>query len=885
MELAVLKVAFAIVLVALITNASFGQEQSLPVEPEIWLAPESGGEPQRVGFGPPPAYERGAELTGDLVLPVEVSTRNLKIHARLTDSIGRVLLDREVSPSVTGGRGARFRFTLTPSNVVAILHQLSLTAGKYTARATIIFRPPVVWHDYAVINWHRPRRDNELDANWDLGVRGSQWHGQIPDPPYQLIEHNMRYYVEGTGNVFFAPYHLWMPDKKKNHYFRVAKNEYKKDRTDLLPWQRQPCLNDPSIQRLITKIFHNAARTNRDFRPYFYSIADEPGIGDQAAPSDFCFAPWCRKEFRAWLKKRYRSLAELNAQWDTTYESWDKVRALTTDETFARKGDNFSPWCDHKEFMDTTLITTGYGLAADAVRKTDKAARVGGGGFQGPTGVGGWDYWKICQVLDVIEAYYIGNNYELIRSFRPDMVMVNCSFGAGNPETHKVWYLAIHGDRGMIIWNERPRVLNDDLTPSARGKRLSSMWSEFNKGFITQRIYSERDDDPIAIYESQPSLRVHWCLDVRPQGKNWINRSSATERRGTTTYRMRESVIKVVEDNGLQFSMLCDEQVKAGELKPYDATTGKGYKVLIMPRVIALSNKEARAIRSYVKNGGTVIAAGRPGLFDEHGKRLSEGRLDDVFGKAAHKDVVLVRGAAGNEDMRLEMINYHRWRLHKGKERRIKEKIGKVLLNALGDARRAMTVVDKDDKPVTGVEVTTWKNGSARIVAVHRNPQMRISELGPQEYRSNKRFETPVELTLKAKGVVYDMRAGEFKGDAQSYTFTLNPWEPTILCVVPEKADPFTFKAKGTYRRGEAFVLELKPGANCALAKPVYHIEAVAPGGTKLALYDQNVVVTDKKNGITVAIPFALNDKRGTWKIVAREAATGQTQEVKVAVR
>jgi hypothetical protein len=47
---------------------------------------------------------------------------------------------------------------------------------------------------------------------------------------------------------------------------------------------------------------------------------------------------------------------------------------------------------------------------------------------------------------------------------------------------------------------------------------------------------------------------------------------------------------------------------------------------------------------------------------------------------------------------------------------------------------------DRVGGPVVGVETHTFQNGGVHIVALHSNPELRIDELGPPEFKSNDRF-------------------------------------------------------------------------------------------------------------------------------------------------
>ena len=115
-------------------------------------------------------------------------------------------------------------------------------------------------------------------------------------------------------------------------------------------------------------------------------------------------------------------------------------------------------------------------------------------------------------------------------------------------------------------------------------------------------------------------------LAQKPKGAAWVHRSSSIERKDSEFLRLRESYCRLIEDEGLQYNFVAYGQIEQGELQR------KGYRVLILPHSTSLSQAEARAIRSFVEEGGVAIADGQPGAFDEHSRRLREARLTDLFG-------------------------------------------------------------------------------------------------------------------------------------------------------------------------------------------------------------------------------------------------------------
>ncbi len=814
------------------------------------------------------ALDRGQPVSGALHLPKPVSPKGLVVTARVTDSFGRVLWDERLAGPTGDKPVDSIGVSVQVPAVIAQRHFLALTvraadSTTYTTRNEFLYRLPKQWDDYLPTIWmrHNPKRIGYLR---EMYLAGSHWFNAQPGVPDHYIDQNYRYYVEGGSKSIYSPYHLFI-NEQVGWYFNRARDAFRKDRTNLRNLERNPCLNNPIIHREIGRIYSEPARQHRDYRPLFYTVADEPGIANQAAAFDFCHSPHCRKAFVAWLKKRYGTLEAVNAQWGTSYAKWDLVRGGLTDEAFAAADDNFSAWCDHKEFMDDVLCEA-YVRAKKAMRKHDPDGRFGMGGGQGPIAVGGWDWWKICQIFEVHEAYYIGNNYELIRSFQPDAICYHASFGDDDAERHLIWYLFIHGDRGLLIWDDGSKYVDDQGNYSKRAKDFTGLYKELSDGIGKLRIASKRTDDPIALYHSQANLRVHWVLDVRPAGDKWVDRNSWNERRESRYFRLRESWVKLIEDNGLQYRFLCPPQVAAGALKPYDPKTGEGFKVLVLPEILALSAEEAKAIRAFVAAGGTVIADKMPGTFDARGKRLGASPLAGMFDDASGRAVLLDK----------DMLPYYHQRLypagHKRSDDSLKQLVGGLLTAAVGDDRITPVVVGADGKPVTGVEVTVWKNGRGQLIAIHRNPQIRVNELGPQEYKKNTKFETPVKLTVKLPYAVawFDVRGGKKLEPDFETTVTLQPFEPVILSAFHELPGLPEVSV-------EAGAIRIAPAQPCDFATQVYHLDFIGPDGKERLVYRMNVKVP--REGGTVPLPVALNDQPGVWKVRVREVSTAATVE------
>jgi hypothetical protein len=506
----------------------------------------------------------------------------------------------------------------------------------------------------------------------------------------------------------------------------------------------------------------SVARKHSPYRPIFYDLGDESGIANLAAAWDFDFSDQSLAEMRVWLKQRYGTLAALNHQWDTRFASWDVVTPETTAEAMRRADGNFSSWADHKEWMDISYARA-LQMGADAIHSVDPKAFVGICGGQMP-GWGGYDYARLTKAINFFEPYDIGNNIEIIRSLAPATPVVTTAFAHGPWEKHRVWYELLHGNRGLIIWDDKNEFVNRDGTPAPRGIEAGAYYNEIRSGVGALLMNSRREAEPIAIHYSQASFRTDWMLQSQPKGDAGASRSPSSDRSDSDFLRLRESYCRLLEDLGLQYRFVSYSQMEQGEL-------GRGgYRILILPDSLALSAEETAAIRDFVRRGGTVIASGDMGTFDQHSRRLAAPQLSDV-----QEQVVRIRG---------DVLNYHRDRLL-GKEGAVFEAARKVF-EASG-IRPRYRVTDDRGQAVVGVETHLFRNGGATIVGLLSNPQLRVDELGPPEFKSNERFEKPRRLRLIApeESYIYDVRKGQSIGKRKEVELTLDPYEPAIYAFLP----------------------------------------------------------------------------------------------------
>ena len=474
-------------------------------------------------------------------------------------------------------------------------------------------------------------------------------------------------------------------------------------------------------------------RGQSQYRPLFYNLADEAGIGDLAAAWDADIAPASLAAMRIWLRTQYPDLAALNRQWGSNFPDWDAVTPELTDTAMRRTDDNYSAWADFKAWMDVAFARAVQ-AGTEAVHQADPTALAGLEGGQIP-GWGGYDYSLLAPAVDVMEIYDEGNAVELARAFHPSLVSLRTSFGGGPREVHAAWRHLLHGGRGMIVWDERNDVVLADGEPGPRGMQIQALVTAM-RVVAPELMASEPVFDPVDVLYSQASFRTRWMLDQRGRGAAWSHRDAAREYEDNAWRASRRQVLQRLSEIGIQPRLVSSGMVEAGALR-HD-----GSRVLILPHAIALSQVEADEIRDFANHGGTVLADTEPGLFDQHSRRLEAPLLAGV---AALPDAMML-DAAGISSATLEAF--------------------RDLLRNGGVPPRA-ELLGPDGQTATGVDAVWLRHGETTILALQA-----VAPWGAPA-RIEVRFPKPVS--------VQDMRIPGRSLQTEPIVVDLDQITPTIL--------------------------------------------------------------------------------------------------------
>lgn len=521
-----------------------------------------------------------------------------------------------------------YKMRLFQGNHIRVFSLFSFLLWPLNSQAAETQSPAQKWKRFTVLVWQykTPALTQNTKRLYDsLNLHGLHLDNGFSDEQLQFArDNNWSYYVDhaaGKGDLYL----------KREEWDAFLKT-YRQDRA--FP-QRPRSIWDTAVRdRLANRLRDNISRA-KNGPVLAYAFDDEISLTSFTSPADIDWSPEGLRRFRAWLQNEYGTIEKLNTGWNSKFQNWDAVFPKGVDdlrsfhsEPFSRW--NLSPWLDHRRFMNEewAALLSDLTRQANALDANTPAGFVGG---QAPSTYGGFDYTLLGEAVQWMEAYDIGGTNEILRSFwgqtKPH---VQTYFLTENLAQDKwfLWYYLVHGNRGVIAWpdtDKGPWFTGDGVRESV--KNLAPTFAEVQSPLSEIFEDATFQHDGIGLYYSQPSIAISWFMDIAPHGRSWVNRSSSMNNDNASDLLNRVAWMKLLEDSGLQYNVIASRAVQKEGLAAL-----KDYRVLILPRTLALSESEAAAIRQWTEQGGVLIADYLPGVFDEHGKARSRGILDDVFG-------------------------------------------------------------------------------------------------------------------------------------------------------------------------------------------------------------------------------------------------------------
>lgn len=635
------------------------------------------------------------------------------------------------------------------------------------------------------------------------------------------------------------------------------------------------CWNDEeAVQKHVTSLARRY-ESSRQHGVFVWSL------GDEVDTKGACLSPHCAHAYRTYLRTEYGGvLAALNDSWGTSFTDWSQAGLADpkdNEEVGSLKAKNYSRWFDRQAFKSHNFVQfcRKYRAAYEAI---DPQAKVG---FEGAGRFDRGDDIDLIVRNNTFWSPYPGTADEVIRSIAPrEFPRANWMGYTKDADSllAKYWRMVTLGMDSVWWWRwdcigRFHGWLAPDLRPFPAVKDILADTAIVWDGLGDLLLKSQMHDDGVAMLYSYPS-----------------SLSQHLEHGGT--YGGYESAHKaahsLVREMRLQFRYVTDRTLRDGE---WDASRTR---VLILPRVEALSDKTAVAIRTFVENGGLVVADTRTGVFNEHLKLRKTGALDDLFGisrTAPVEAVAVVDPAFGKLriDPSVSLADGNALQVIDGVPIMVTKKTGKGTTLYLNfdfsvspnlanpeiseehAERMAKLFADHGVEPVVRLlsdtddgqgrtrscTITRWQNGEIQFVSLFR--------VAGKEGKASVR--------LPKRMAVYDLRARKYLGKKTTFDTTILPNRATFLALMPAKAHGGRL-ALSQSRVEQGGILTATLSVPKAYGLHAFRIRVRGKDG-EITAHRRRLVIG--RTAVSFPVPTAFNDPVGKVRVEATDLYSGKT--------
>ena len=681
---------------------------------------------------------------------------------------------------------------------------------------------------------------------------------------------------------------------------------------------RLPCLNDPKYregmgQRARDLVAHFGRFSGSDF-----ICGDEMSFAHGGRKEvELCFGPHCKAYFRRYLRSKYGTLAAVNAEYESAYRNFEEIEPVKLRAALANP--KLAPlWADFRMAMEESHCGF-YKMLREAVRSVRPNARLGyESSFCGF--INSWDgseLWGMCRWADIISPYErLFTGRARVDFARPDVLMGLSTNGAYAPNWSREFLR-------MSPWDDLFRGANLTLT----------WWGTYADDFSIHKVFrpqveqirvikrgvgrlihgAKRDTGSIALLYSQPS--VH----------NWTLTEGVLKSRSMLLNY--EAWHALLTDTNAALRVISDRELSQGILER------SAFKLLILPRAQALSPEEVRAIKQFVKRGGTVLADLRPGVSDGHCKPYGKGALDEMFGVTQNTKQPELKEAVvevpftsnGKPESLCEALTDASLSIERGKALGKAGDTPVMITHQYGKGSGLLLNFSLDPYVQFKESISAMRIPYIRTINAPRLLQFfrhLRSELGSEngiryvpeladlrEYRFSsggidylglaqelpesvwkfaegtakplKTRKTTVHLTKEAH--IYDVMGGTYHGVSDRITALIKPGIAKLFALLPHRVEKVAVAAPAGVEQGGELRYEVALTANAKPGRHVLRLSVIDPAGAELAHYGRNL---DCEAGRAAgAIRLALDERPGRYLLRVRDVATGEAGQATVDVQ
>lgn len=806
------------------------------------------------------------------------------VVVRLIDNYDRLVDEQKIKLTVTGevSREIPLHSAGTLSHLARIEAEVSTGGLRVDRQAAEVFViQPRRWDDYDIVMYRFG--PDPMPGIWPEIDRQMRRLHVTTLSSYSLSHSkHANYNIQAQTRISGQE----SPDGPARDYYVAMKKAYA-DSHRKEGLVREYCMNDPAYHELVRRELKEKAGEWALLSPLSYYVYEEPSLTCYADDLDLCFSDHCMRSMRDWLKQEYAGLEALNRKWGTDFASWDDVVPDDTYEAQARG--NFVSWSDHRTFMERTYADF-FAFVLSELQKIDPEGMLLNSGTQVSGAHNGCDYSLINNFTRHLNAYDGGNQLDFHRSFNPD---IKLSSGAGYGVLGKNVFYDFYsnlfkGSNGgaYIFWQYS--TLDPDLSMSQSGLDMEEGFEELRGQGIGKLVgLAKPDNHGIAIHYSYPSIHAAWIVDGTIEEKVVYRTSSRTLQRFNDN---RDGWVKILKDAGLQFDFIAYSDIEKGQL------ISRGYKTLVLPMSLALSDVEVEAIREFVEQGGTVISDALPGVMDERSSFREDRGMEAVFGIRSGRvtrDVIVamegepelvLQGAQALEsdngkpvliehrlgEGRTFLLNYflkdYPDDKREGRNGPALGRMKKLLATAGIGPKVLLTTIDGES--VSGCASYLFENGTTQLFG-----------LVPDKDREGRQV---VRVRLEGEKSIYDVRQSRLVGSGAVFEDGIEPAVPKLFAFVDGRVQTIEVEAPAEVSAGEAVSFEFRL-TGVPQYRSVATVSVIDSSGQERSYYGGNTDIVNSSG--TVQFRTALDDPGGAWKVLVRDTISGVQSEVPIKIR
>ena len=644
------------------------------------------------------------------------------------------------------------------------------------------------------------------------------------------------------------------------------------------------CFSDPAALKMWGDEARKVASQYQRFSPLALTYGDEvcyERSADGKGVASDLKQPYSNDAFREFLGSLYNpkggplNLARLNAAWGTNFKDAGEIKVRPLDEL--KKTDSRAQWMCEALLVDWLYQRMQRQLAA-ITRETLPDTYCGDEGTHSLYSGNGHDYYRLfqdpglglAQLYDTWASPFFEMSFAQAHSLR-GMWTGNYGYYLGEVDDEWMrlfpWRSLFYGMNSAWWW-EASLALTNTGKPIPCFAAYAAEIAQIKRGPATLLLQvAKRSPTQVGVVFSPNTINAY-TFEHQASGPHPYALATACQ-----------GLIRA----GYSFKLLHQLQLDDGK------ELAAGYKALVLPAVIALSDAQLQTIREFVRQGGTLIADQAPDpYFNELGiarqvdpfrSVFSQGAnvgeytfgsgkaffLKEPFGLSLQERYVGGDYGRNNNTLGPTYVDTHKQTL---------AEMFRMFIESGGGCKPPVSVTQADGKVMEHAEISTFTDGPALYVGIAR--QGRYWEGNQMIWKHWDGYQEKTQATIQFQQAahIYDVMAGQYLGYGASAEVELAS-AARLFAALPSKIDGIAVSGvNARYNPGAAIEMtaDLKVMAATGHTS-VLHVSIRRPGGQSLPCFEQNCLAP--KGSASCCIPLALDEAPGPYELVVADVASG----------